>query len=445
MCPRGLKHGEVCLPVLFSLLINELTKEINDNGKHGIQLSPDLIQILILLFADDVALLSDSVIGLQTQLNVLYNVAHRLDLIVNLDRSNVVVFRNGGFLSRNEHWTFGPSQLQSVNMYKYLGVILTTKLSFQPTLLDLAERARKGITIIFRLLWSVGEHSPTIFFKLFDSQIRPILTYGAEIWGLTPNQSVIERVHLSAMKRFLCVSQRTPRHLVYGELGRYPLHVSTYTKCIKFWLRIATMADFRFTKKAYNTLLALQSQNYTTWACRVRIVLYQFGFGFVWEAQSVGSVKAFVAVFKRRLADCFAQDYHAALQSHDFYSIYATYGSSLTIRPYFSLIRNIFVRKEMTRLRVGMLFLRCNFIRFDTSAQNCFCPFCDGCPETETHFLLSCPAYADLRCQFIHKKYYSHPSLFKMTLLLSCVSKTVIVGLSHYIVKAWKRRCDHSM
>ena len=62
-------------------------------------LAPDLIELLILLFADDVVLLSDSVIGLQTQLNVLFNTAKRLDLIVNLNKSNIVVFRNRGHLT----------------------------------------------------------------------------------------------------------------------------------------------------------------------------------------------------------------------------------------------------------------------------------------------------------------------------------------------------------
>ena len=72
LCPRGLKQGEVCSPVLFSLFINELTKDITESGKHGIQLAPDLIELLILLFAD-VFLFSDSVFGLQTQLNILFN------------------------------------------------------------------------------------------------------------------------------------------------------------------------------------------------------------------------------------------------------------------------------------------------------------------------------------------------------------------------------------
>ena len=122
LCPRGLKQGEVCSPVLVSLFINELTKDIIESGKHGIQLASDLIELLILLFADDVVLLSDSVFGLQTQLNILFNTAKRLDLIVNLDKSNIVVFRNGGHLALNETWYFGNEKLEVVNMYKYLGV-----------------------------------------------------------------------------------------------------------------------------------------------------------------------------------------------------------------------------------------------------------------------------------------------------------------------------------
>ena len=128
----------MCSSVLFSLFINELTKDIIESGKHGIQLAPDLIEWLILLFADDVVLLSDSVFGLQTQMIVLFNTAKRLDLIINLDKSNIVVFRN----------------LKE----------FTARLTFSPTLNDLADRARKGMLAIMKLLWSIGEHSPEIFF-----------------------------------------------------------------------------------------------------------------------------------------------------------------------------------------------------------------------------------------------------------------------------------------
>ena len=86
LCPRGLKQREICSPILFSLFINELANEIMQRGRHGIQLIPDLIEIFILLFADDVILVSDTVCGLQNQLTVLFDTA-------NMDKSNFVVFR----------------------------------------------------------------------------------------------------------------------------------------------------------------------------------------------------------------------------------------------------------------------------------------------------------------------------------------------------------------
>ena len=89
MCPRGLKQGEICSPILFSLLINELANEIIKKGKHGISLSSDLIQKLMMLFADHVILLSFTITGLQHQLNILNNTANNLGLAI-LSKSNVV-------------------------------------------------------------------------------------------------------------------------------------------------------------------------------------------------------------------------------------------------------------------------------------------------------------------------------------------------------------------
>ena len=78
MCSRGLKQGDSCSPLLFSLLFNELANEIVLKGKHGITLSPDLLQVFIMLFADDIVLLFNTIAGLQQQLNVLRDTAKRL-------------------------------------------------------------------------------------------------------------------------------------------------------------------------------------------------------------------------------------------------------------------------------------------------------------------------------------------------------------------------------
>lgn len=436
LCPQGVKQGEVCSPVLFSLFINELTKDIIQNGKHGIQLAPEMIELFILLFADDVVLFSDSVIGLQTQLNTLSASAKRLGLVVNLDKSNIVVFRNGGFLNAREKWLFDGQELKIVNMYKYLGIFLSSRLTFSHTFKDLAERASKGVSAIVRLLWSVGDFSPNVFFKLFDCQIQPILTYGSEIWGLSANQECIERVHLSALKRFLGVTARTPRHLVYGETGRYPLYVSTYSRCVKFWLRLAMLDNHRYPRKAYNMLLTLQRQNYDTWACGVRNVLFRFGFGIVWETQGVGNVKAFMFELKQRLIDCFKQDWNSSLSRHNFYYIYSAFKRDVACSDYLFLVKNMTVRKAFTRFRFGMSPLKSHFLEFNPEKQrDKMCPFCPDFEETEVHMLFVCSRYNDLRHRLIPRKFVRQPSLFKLVLLMNGTSDCVIKNLAYFVYK----------
>ena len=101
--------------------------------------------------------------------------------------------------------------MKIVNVYKYLGVHLPTRLSFSHALNDMSQRAKKGVICIFKLLWSIGERSPSIFFELFDAEIQPMLNYGAEVGGgLDADTTPIERIQLFALKRFLNTSLRTP-------------------------------------------------------------------------------------------------------------------------------------------------------------------------------------------------------------------------------------------
>ena len=50
ICQKGLKQGEITSPLLFSLFINELARDIIKNGRHGIHLLPDMLELFILLF-----------------------------------------------------------------------------------------------------------------------------------------------------------------------------------------------------------------------------------------------------------------------------------------------------------------------------------------------------------------------------------------------------------
>ena len=75
-----MKQGCILGPILFSLLVQEITNEIHRRGGYGIQIFPDLAEVGILLFADDIVLIADSVLELQKKLDILYEVAVKLGL-----------------------------------------------------------------------------------------------------------------------------------------------------------------------------------------------------------------------------------------------------------------------------------------------------------------------------------------------------------------------------
>ena len=84
-----------------------------------------------MLCADDIVLLSATIIGLQNQITALYNAANRLRLQVNLSKTKVMVFRKRGYLSARERWFYGTERLEVVNTYRYLRLTFSTRLSFR--------------------------------------------------------------------------------------------------------------------------------------------------------------------------------------------------------------------------------------------------------------------------------------------------------------------------
>ena len=439
LCPRGLKQGDICSPILFSLLINELANDIMLNGKHGITLAPDIVQILIMLFADDVILMSYTVVGLQHQLNTLNNSATNLGLFVNFEKSKVVVFRNGGYIASREKWFYDGVKLEVVNQYKYLGVIFSTGLTFSYALEDMATKAKKGIVGILKLLWTLNDQTPKLFFKLFDTQIQPILTYGSEVWALMVDHSIIEKVHTFALKRFLNVSKMTPNTLVYSETGRYPLYVNTYSKCIKYWLNLLRMPEKRLPLKSYKMLYNLHCNNKKTWVSNVCYTLYRYGFGHVWENQGVADIKRFLSAFKQRLIDCYLQDWHGNIGSKERYSFYSSF-TSVHGAPYqIYELKNIAARKSLIRFRLGVSALRTHRLRYTTSKQESLsCPFCVNTVEDELHFLFICPQYQTIRNIYIPTKFSSHPSAFRAALLMASTKHTK--ALATYLHMAFEKR-----
>ena len=80
---------------------------------------------------------------------------------MNLEKSNLVVFRNGGYLARREKWYYKDSIVKDVNAYTYyLGMWFSIRLSFSHSLESQTAKAKADIVEMLKTLWKLGDVSP---------------------------------------------------------------------------------------------------------------------------------------------------------------------------------------------------------------------------------------------------------------------------------------------
>jgi len=438
-CLSGLKQGCKCSPLLFSIMVNIVALEVKKRSKHGVQLMPNTSDIVILLFADDIVLMSDTVVGLQHQLSNLHISAGSLGLVVNVQKSKTMVFRGGGHLAAHERWYIGDDVLETVKEYKYLGTMLSTKLSTNVALTELAGRAKAAVCQICRSLRKLVWVTPEVFSKIFDAQVQPVLLYAAEVWG-SEDCSIIEKIHLYALKQFLNVAVKTPNAMIYGDTGRYPLYIGATMRTLKYWLRILRMDESRLPHRVY-TMMMNNIETGANWAFKVRELLQNNNLSHVWWAQRVNDETSFLCRMKEGLVNTFKETWLCKLQSSERYSFYREIKSTWEVENYLHVLDKKVFRDIFIRFRFGVSEMYIHKYRYENEYQR-LCPLCKEGDEDEDHMLFRCPVLCDLRNKYIVP--HVHPDNDKriMQEILAATETCVIRAVAMYLYYAFQRRCQ---
>ena len=438
-CLQGLKQGCLCSPILFSYFINQLANDIIEGGSHGIQLLPNQIELFLMLFADDLALMSSTVAGLQNQLNLLGESSQKLGLKVSTEKTKIVVFRKGGHLGVGEQWHLDGKNIEVVGKYKYLGLNLSTMLSFNIATTEFVTRAKKAVVEIVRALKSYGCFSCQVFFRLFDSQITPSLLYASELWGYKEIKQ-IEKVHLYACKLFGNLPARTPNDMIYGELGRYPLAIVSAARCIQYWFRLLKQDDSRYSKMAYLCLLGMHERGKTNWVTHVKSLLCECGFGLVWLFGGVADEKQFLREFKNRLKGNFGQRWLTHLQESSRFELYHSFKDIIGRELYLDNIHVSVYRTAIARFRLGVSPFNSHRHRYSKSLDKRMCPFCVGIVEDEIHVILDCTTYDDIRARYIKTDAACTNKQELVRKMLNGIDEDQTVKLAKFLFLAWKIR-----
>ena len=309
-CAIGLRQGEVMSPILFSLFLEDLELFLQDDVNSGLNIND--IMLLILLFADDMAVFGKTPEDLQRSLDLLKVYCGNWGLNVNTDKTKIMVFRKRGNLKPTEKWYYNDVLLDVVNNFNYLGTCFSYTGKFMYNQEILAGKGLKALNILLFKLRQL-RIKPSTACQLFDAFVGSILSYGSEIWGITKSKE-IERIHLKFLKSILCVKSSTSNMAVYGELGRFPLYISRYVRVIKYWIKLMK-SDNVLIKELYLDMMVDANRGLKNWASQVKMLLDMYGFSHIWLTQHVTNLENFHIVFKQRVIDEFIQNWHVHIDN----------------------------------------------------------------------------------------------------------------------------------
>ena len=178
----GVRQGDNLSPSLFNLFINDLPQIFKDccPAQFGDMSLP------CLLYADDLAIFSESETGMQRALHNLGVYCKKWKLTVNTTKTKIMIINKppkiGSFLLSNK-------AIDIVESYSYLGIEFNNSCDFE---LAKSNLYKKGLKVYFKLVRSMSPlPKASTMLHLFDHLIKPILFYNCEIWGLNFRQSKV--------------------------------------------------------------------------------------------------------------------------------------------------------------------------------------------------------------------------------------------------------------
>ena len=161
-----------------------LPEALQDDGS----IDPVLLngeKLSVLMWADNVLVLSLSASGLQSAIDQTYQFFCSLGLSANEKKTKVLIFNPRGLTLKdgpNNNFHCGPFKLEVCEQYTYLGIVLRPSGSFTLAVDELYTKASKAWFSISNTIYQNKKLPVSKAYRIFDSLITPITLYCCELW-----------------------------------------------------------------------------------------------------------------------------------------------------------------------------------------------------------------------------------------------------------------------
>lgn len=224
---QGVRQGSILSPYLYNLYTEGIIDNVH-NLKVGAQLSQSL-NTSIIVFADDIILLSPTLKQLQIMIDSVFNYGQRKGIKFNTDKQKTQFIVSGKHPIANPTLNMNGETIYPQSDLKHLGF----KWSIRSHHLSLDKHFEERISDLWAVSSSliscgVRKLHPNSIATLFRSIVIPKVLYGLEIVNLNATQSqLLDRQFRSALKSMMGLSKHST-----NELLKY-FNLSTITNFLK--------------------------------------------------------------------------------------------------------------------------------------------------------------------------------------------------------------------
>ena len=447
----GVNQGGNASGFLFRKYLSDLSNYLYD--ECGVCLGESVIAHL--LWADDMILFSDSISGLQKQLDGLFKFCSENMMIVNDLKTKLMVFGNG----TKKDIIFNGTKLKWVEQYKYLGNIITSINRVDGDIFKnnydyLSDKARKAIFAFFKKTKTYGRLPPSIMLKAFTTLIQPILVYGSDIWGCSnEGGEIIDKVCLWFIRCILRVKQSTNKLMCYGDIGLIPPSIRAHINVILFHVRVFNMCnsnESNLVKTLHDDLARLHDVGFKNCLSKALDLAKLYNIDLqACKNTRVGkeSIKSIIMSHYRNHWQSNVAD--SSSKSNSSLRLYKTFKTSFVLEPYLLCVPIDKHRLSLSRFRCSSHFLEIERARHQNKIPPIWdrlCPHCKFAVDDELHLLLFCKSNMKIRKQFLASIVPFLPNLAAMhhevqfSTIMSCTNNTVIKNLAKFIYNSLETR-----
>ena len=390
---NGCRQGDVTSPTAFSILINDLLKELKASNM-GIKVN-DLI-LSVLAYADDIVLLAESPQQLQNLIDIVHNWCCKYRFIINPNKSNVVHFRNPPKQRTDFKFRLGNvAELTVVENYKYLGTFLDEYLTFAKATEVLSTAANRALGSMINKFKSMREMNYRTYTKLYESLVCPVIDYGSAVWG-TKSYDILDQVQNRAMRFFAGVHRLCPKPGFTGDMGWLDNLSRWKIERIRLWNRMIKTSNDRLVKKIFIWDKQVHSDtNKGSFMSHTKQICGDCNLNECY----VNNMLIDLSYVKQCMFEKLSNKWSTSFVNMNKLDLYKQLKTEFGPEKFLTLNIDRYEKSLLSQLRYGILPLRVETGRFVNEPRcNRICTLCNsGQIEDQIHFIFHCNLYNEQR------------------------------------------------